>query len=64
MDFNNLNDNEVKQLIKRLKKPFNSVKFNKRLQEELSSKLNKVNFDEIVLDSEDVEYIVKYTEEG
>ena len=44
MDFNNLNDNEVKQLIKRLKKPFNSVKFNKRLQEELSSKLNKVNF--------------------
>ena len=32
MDFNNLNDNEVKQLIKRLKKPFNSVKFNKRLQ--------------------------------
>lgn len=59
MDFNNLNDNEVKQLIKRLKKPFNSVKFNKRLQEELSSMLNQVNFDEIVLDSEDVEYIVK-----
>lgn len=59
MDFNNLNDNEVKQLIKRLKKPFNSVKFNNSLQEELSSMLNQVNFDEIVLDSEDVEYIVK-----
>ena len=56
MDFNNLNDYEVKQLIKRLKQPFNSIKFNKRLQEVLSSLLNQVLRNTNICDTNQCQY--------
>lgn len=59
MDFNNLNNEEVRQLINRLKKPFNSKKFNKRYQEAINTLLNSVNFEEIVVDSDEIDYVVK-----
>ena len=59
MDFNNLKDEEVRQLINRLKKPFNSKKFNKRYQEAINTLLNSVNFEEIVVDSDEIDYVVR-----
>lgn len=59
MDFNNLENEEVRQLIKRLKKPFNSKKFNKRYHEAINTLLNSVNFEEIVVDSDEIDYVVK-----
>lgn len=57
MDFDNLTDLEVTQLIERLKYPINRITFN-AAYEKITTLFGKINFEEPIIDDEEFDYFV------
>lgn len=57
MDFNNLNDAEVKEIIQRLKHPKKLLSFQKIVQQLTSMLFGKIKIDELVFDEDGIDYI-------
>lgn len=58
MDFDNLTDLEVSQLIERLKHPQNRITFNVAYKQ-ITTLFGNINFEEPIIDDEDFEYFLK-----
>lgn len=57
MNYNDLNDQEVRELINKLKYPKNLLSFNE-IHTIISSLFGKIDVDEGVIDDDDIQYIL------
>ena len=62
MNYNALNDHEVQELINKLKYPKSLLSFNE-IYTIISSLFGKIDVDEGVIDDDDIQYILTFTEE-
>ncbi|HEM9634215.1 TPA: hypothetical protein U3L57_000118 [Streptococcus agalactiae] len=61
MDYTNLNDSDVKEIIDRLKYPKRLLNFNE-IRNAISSLFGKIDIDEAIIDDYDVQYILHILE--